>query len=64
MDNMTKNCGFGCLAIALFSIFSIVVSIAVGVFFGAGFGLLSYALFIVFALVCELVEVRGKREWS
>lgn len=41
---------FGCAAIVLFSILALVVSIAVGVFFGAGFGLLAFALFIVFTL--------------
>lgn len=54
MGNMTDKAAIGLLAIALFSILSIVVSVAVGVFFGAGFGLLSYALFIVFALSCAL----------
>lgn len=54
MDNMTEKGAFGCAAIALFFILSIIVSIAVGVFFGAGFGLVSYALFIVFAIVCVL----------
>lgn len=39
---------YGCAVIALFAVLSIVVSIAVGVFFGAGFGLITYALFIVF----------------
>lgn len=51
MDQRTSS---GLMAIALMSVLSIVVSIAVGVFFGAGFGLLSYALFIVFALSCAL----------
>lgn len=54
MDNMTDRGAIGCFAIALFFVLSIVVSIAVGVFFGAGFGLLAYALFIVFALACAL----------
>lgn len=57
MDNMTDKEAigyFGCLAIVLFFVFSIVVSIAVGVFFGAGFGLLAFALFIGFAIVCTL----------
>lgn len=45
---------FGCAAIALFAVLSIVVSIAVGVFFGAGFGLITYALFIVFSIACAL----------
>lgn len=42
---------YGCAVIALFAVLSIVVSIAVGVFFGAGFGLITYALFIVFLFV-------------
>lgn len=53
MDNMTDKEAigyFGCLAIALFFVFSIVVSIAIGVFFGAGFGLIAFAVFVVFAL--------------
>lgn len=45
---------FGCAAIVLFSILALVVSIAVGVFFGAGFGLLAFALFIVFAIAFTL----------
>lgn len=45
---------FGCAVIALFAVLSIVVSIAIGVFFGAGFGLIAYALFIVFSIVCAL----------
>lgn len=43
---------FGCAVIVLFSILALVVSIAVGVFFGAGFGLIAFALFIVFAIAC------------
>lgn len=53
MDNMTDKEAigyFGCLAIALFFVFSIVVSIAVGVFFGAGFGLIAFAVFVLLAL--------------
>lgn len=45
---------FGCAVIALFAVLSIVVSIAIGVFFGAGFGLIAYALFIVFSIACAL----------
>lgn len=41
----------GCVVIALFALLAIVVSIAIGVFFGAGFGLLACAAFIVFALI-------------
>lgn len=53
-DKITERGVYGCLAVVLFSVLSIVASIAVGVFFGAGFGLLTYALFIVFATVCVL----------
>lgn len=41
---------FGCAAIVLFSILALVVSIAVGVFFGAGFGLIAFAVFVLLAL--------------
>ncbi len=41
---------FGCAGIVLFFILALVVSIAVGVFFGAGFGLIAFAVFVVFAL--------------
>lgn len=51
---ITERGVYGCLAVVLFSILSLVASITVGVFFGAGFGLLVYALFIVFAIVCVL----------
>lgn len=54
MDNMTDRGAIGCFAIALFSILSIVVSIAVGVFFGAGFGLIALAVFVVYALICVM----------
>ncbi len=57
MDNMTDKeiIGYlGCSAIALLFVFSIVVSIAVGVFFGAGFGLLAFALFIGLAIAFTL----------
>lgn len=43
---------YGCVAIVLFSVLALVVSIAVGVFFGAGFGLIAFAVFVVFALTC------------
>lgn len=45
---------YACVAIVLFFAAAIVLSIAVGVFFGAGFGLLTCAFFIVFALVSVL----------
>lgn len=53
-NKITERGVYGCLAVVLFSVLSIVASVAVGVFFGAGFGLLAYALFIVFATVCVL----------
>lgn len=53
-SKITERGVYGCFAIALFAVLSLVVSIAVGVFFGAGFGLLVYALFVVFAIVCVL----------
>lgn len=53
-NKITERGVYGCLAVVLFSILSLVASITVGVFFGAGFGLLVYALFIVFAIVCVL----------
>lgn len=54
MDNMTEKGAYGCLAIALFAVFMLIASIAVGVFFGVGFGLLTYALFLLFAIVCVI----------
>lgn len=53
-SKITEREVYGCLAVVLFFVLSIVASIAVGVFFGAGFGLLAYALFIVFAMSCVL----------
>lgn len=53
-SKITERDVYGCLAVVLFSVLSIVTSVAVGVFFGVGFGLLAYALFIVFAMVCVL----------
>ena len=40
-DREIEQGAYGCAAIVLFSILALVVSIAVGVFFGAGFGGLS-----------------------
>lgn len=54
MDDMPDKGMYGCLAIFLFFVFMLVVSIAVGVFFGVGFGLLTYALFLLFAIVCVI----------
>lgn len=42
---------YGCVAIVLFAVLALVVSIAVGVFFGAGFGIIAFAVFVVFALI-------------
>lgn len=53
-SKITERGVYCCLAVVLFSVLSIVASVAVGVFFGVGFGLLAYALFIVFATVCVL----------
>lgn len=53
-SKITERGVYGCLVVVLFSVLSIVASVAVGVFFGVGFGLLAYALFIVFATVCVL----------
>lgn len=53
-DREIEQVAYGCAVIALFAVLSIVVSIAVGVFFGAGFGLITYALFIVFSIACAL----------
>ena len=45
---------FGCLAIVLFAVLAVVVSIAVGWFFGAGFGLIALAVFLVYAIICVM----------
>lgn len=50
-DKIIERGIYACVAIVLFFAAAIVLSIAVGVFFGAGFGLLTCAFFIVFALV-------------
>lgn len=42
---------YGCAAVVLFFILALVVSIAVGVFFGAGFGLIALVVFVVFSLI-------------
>lgn len=57
-NKITERDAIGCFAICLFCVLSLVLSAAVGVFFGAGFGLLTYALFIVFAIVCVLRAFR------
>lgn len=53
-SKITERGVYGCLAVVLFSVLSIVASIAVGVFFGAGFGLIAFAVFVVFALTCVM----------
>ena len=53
-DKIIERGVYACVAIVLFFAAVIVLSIAVGVFFGAGFGLLTCAFFIVFTLVCVL----------
>lgn len=53
-DREIEQGAYGCAAIVLFSILALVVSIAVGVFFGAGFGLIAFAVFVVFALICVM----------
>lgn len=53
-NKITERGTIGCFAICLFCVLSLVLSAAVGVFFGVGFGLLTYALFIVFAIVCVM----------
>ena len=53
-DEVIERGIYACVAIVLFFAAAIVLSIAVGVFFGAGFGLLTCAFFIVFAFVCVL----------
>lgn len=50
-DKIIERGIYACVAIVLFFAAVIVLSIAVGVFFGAGFGLLTCAFFIVFTLV-------------
>ena len=53
-SKITERGVYGCLAVVLFSVLSIVASIAVGVFFGAGFGLIALAVFVVFSLICVM----------
>lgn len=53
-DREIEQGAYGCAAIVLFSILALVVSIAVGVFFGAGFGLIALAVFVVFSLICVM----------
>lgn len=53
-DREIERGAYGCAAIVLFFILALVVSIAVGVFFGAGFGLIALAVFVVFSLICVM----------
>jgi len=53
-DREIEQVAYGYVAIVLFSILALVVSIAVGVFFGAGFGLIALAVFVVFSLICVM----------
>lgn len=53
-NKITERGVYGCLAITLFCVLSLVASIAVGVFFGAGFGLIALAVFVVFSLICVM----------
>ena len=53
-DREIERGAYGCTAIVLFAVLALVVSIAVGVFFGAGFGLIALAVFVVFALTCVM----------
>lgn len=53
-DRGIEQAAYGCAAIVLFAVLALVVSIAVGVFFGAGFGLIAPAVFVVFALTCVM----------
>lgn len=50
-DREIEQGAYGCAAVVLFFILALVVSIAVGVFFGAGFGLIALAVFVVFSLI-------------
>lgn len=50
-DREIEQAAYGCAAIVLFAVLALVVSIAVGVFFGAGFGLITLAVFVVFSLI-------------
>lgn len=53
-NKITERGAIGCFAICLFCVLSLVLSAAVGVFFGAGFGLIAFAVFVVFALTCVM----------
>lgn len=53
-NKITERGAIGCFVICLFCVLSLVLSVAVGVFFGAGFGLIAFAVFVVFALICVM----------
>lgn len=53
-NKITERGAIGCFAICLFCVLSLVLSAAVGVFFGAGFGLIALAVFVVFSLICVM----------
>lgn len=53
-DREIEQDAYGCAAIVLFAVLALVVSIAVGVFFGVGFGLIALAVFVVFSLICVM----------
>lgn len=53
-DREIEQGAYGCAAIVLFYVLAVVVSFAVGVFFGAGFWLIAFAVFVVFALTCVM----------
>lgn len=53
-DKEIEQGAYGCVAIVLFAVLALVVSIAVGMFFGAGFGLIAFAVFVVFSIICVM----------
>ena len=55
-DREIEQGAYGCAAIVLLSILALVVSIAVGVFFGAGFGLIAFG-----GALHYVVYILGKR---
>lgn len=62
MDNLTNKGAIACFTIVLFLILSIIVSVAIGTFFGAGFGLIAYAIFTVFEIWCALLAFKKAGE--
>lgn len=57
MDFNEKS-ALGCLVLLLVGLFSIVASVAVGIFFGVGFGFLAYALFVLAAAACAALAFK------